>query len=391
MHPEQYLALPDAQPTVPFIDLSVQQDHLRPILEHNLHTVLHHGGYIMGPEVKKLERSLAEYAGMGHCISCASGTDALQLALMALAIGPGDAVFVPAFTFMASAEVVSLLGAEPRFVDIDPLTFNMDPRCLESAILECLQEGKVKPRCVMPVDLFGLPADYPALRALADRFGLTILADSAQGFGATMNGVMACQLAHITATSFFPSKPLGCYGDGGAIFTSDANLAETMASLRVHGKGADKYDNVRIGINSRLDTIQAAVLQAKLTRFPQELTLRRQVAAQYSARLAPHARTPYTPSGLESTWAQYGIVLKQRDQVEKQLRARRIPTAVYYPKALPFQTAYAHLGDPAGRFPVAEEVSRQILHLPMHADLVPEEIERISVEVIQAIQTCQQG
>ncbi|MBF0341412.1 MAG: DegT/DnrJ/EryC1/StrS family aminotransferase [Magnetococcales bacterium] len=358
---------------------------MRADLEQGIHTVLHHGGYILGPEVKKLEQSLAEFAQVEHCLSCASGTDALQLAMMALEIGPGDAVFVPAFTFMASAETVSLLGAEPRFVDIDQATFNMAPESLEAEINLCLQEGRLKPRCVMPVDLFGLPADYPAIRRITDRYGLTLLADSAQGLGGTLQGVMAASMADITATSFFPAKPLGCYGDGGAVFTADRALADRIASLRVHGKGEDKYDNIRIGINSRLDTLQAAILLAKLTQFPQELLKRRQMAKAYDLRLAGHVTTPHIPAGAESAWAQYGILSDHRDGLEQALRQTGIPTAIYYPKPLPFQTAYAGLGHSPGRFPVSEAVSRRILHLPMHPDLTSSEIDRIAEAIVRAL------
>ncbi|MBF0613918.1 MAG: DegT/DnrJ/EryC1/StrS family aminotransferase [Magnetococcales bacterium] len=385
MTPDLFLIRPREPSPLVFADLAAQQDRLRPELEQGMHRVLHHGNYILGPEVKTLERSLAQFSGMQHCVTCASGTDALQLAMMALGVGPGDAVFVPAFTFMASAETVSLLGAEPRFVDIDPRTYTMDPAALEMEILRCRTEGGLHPRCVMPVDLFGLPADYPALRGICARHDLILLADSAQGFGSTYHGVMACTLADVTATSFFPAKPLGCYGDGGAVFTHDAALAEKILSLRLHGKGTDKYDNVRIGVNSRLDTLQAAILQVKLAAFPQELVARRQVAALYDARLSGHVTIPFVPTGLESAWAQYGVQIHARDAVENRLRALRIPTAVYYPKPLPFQTAYADQGHQPGRFPVAEALSRRILHLPMHPDLTVQEIDQIANALLTAV------
>lgn len=377
--PEGFLELPVVSQPIAFVDLAAQQHRMRPTLERNLHQVLHHGGYIMGPEVGHLERALSAFAGMRHALSCASGTDALQLAMMAMGIGVGDAVFVPAFTFMASAETVSLLGAEPCFVDIDPHTFNMDPSALEQEIARCLREGRLTPRCVMPVDLFGLPADYTAIRQICDHYRLTLLADSAQGFGSTCNGIPACRLADITATSFFPAKPLGCYGDGGALFTDQDDLAARIISLRLHGKGQDKYDNVRIGINSRLDTLQAAILLAKLPLFPQELQQRRRVANHYNTRLATTSTitTPVVPTGLESAWAQYGILTDQRDALEKQLKKHQIPTAIYYPRPLPFQTAYACQQHQPGRFPVAETVSRRILHLPMHPYLTPDTLDHI--------------
>ncbi len=311
--PEQYCQSENNAGQLNFIDLKAQQNTIRPSLEKNIHQVLHHGRYILGPEVQELESRLCEYTGARHCIGVSSGTDALLMALMAWNIGPGDAVFTTPFTFIATAEVIQLLGATPVFVDIDPKTFNIDPDKLELAI-QALQAGDpsiyplprasgLKPRAIIPVDLFGLPSDYDAIMELAQRYDLKVLSDSAQGFGSEYKGMKSGTLGHATATSFFPAKPLGCYGDGGAVFTDDDDLADALESIRVHGKGRDKYDNIRVGLNARLHTLQAAILLEKLEKFPQELEAKQKTAQQYTNLLNTDALslvTPHVPNGLLS-------------------------------------------------------------------------------------------
>mgnify|MGYP005854477811 CR=1 FL=1 len=419
----------DQQAAIPFINLSAQQARVRPQIEQGIENVLRHGKYIMGPEVFELEERLADYVGVKHCISCASGTDALLMALMAKGVGPGDAIFTTPFTFVATGEVISLLGATPVFVDIDPRTFNIDAQKLEQAVKAVdsgwsIVDGKIQTnnhqpstinrsepstinrssepstinhqpltaRGVIPVDLFGLPADYDAINAIADKHDLFVLEDAAQGFGGTYKGRKAGSLAEIAATSFFPAKPLGCYGDGGAIFTNDDSLAEILKSIRIHGKGQDKYDNVRIGLNGRLDTIQAAILLQKLDIFPEEVQARQKAADTYTRLLSDlnhqpstinhqpplndqrltindqQVSLPFVPNGYTSAWAQYSILLEshaQREVLQKHLQQQNIPTAVYYPKPLHLQTAYAEFGYNAGDFPIAEDVSQRILSLPM--------------------------
>ncbi|MCP5151342.1 MAG: DegT/DnrJ/EryC1/StrS family aminotransferase [Ectothiorhodospiraceae bacterium] len=349
-----------------FIDLKAQYAALEKDIRAAIDGVLAHGQFIMGPEVRELEAAMAEYVGVKHAIGCSSGTDALLLPLMAWGVGPGDAVFTTPFTFIATAEVVSLLGATPVFVDVDPRTFNIDPKALETAIDEVVAAGELRPRCVIPVDLFGLPADYDELRAVADSHGMLVLEDAAQSFGATYRGRRAGSLGHAAATSFFPAKPLGAYGDGGAVFTDDDELAARLDSIRVHGKGSDKYDNIRVGVNARLDTMQAAILKVKLAAFPGELE-RRQVAAQrYSQRLGNLVETPVVPDGYVSSWAQYSVLTDRRDHLQAGLKAAGVPTAVYYPKPLHQQTAYASLGYSTGDFPVSESCAARIISLPMH-------------------------
>ncbi len=395
--PEQYCQLPPEECKLPFIDLNAQQDQIRPELEKNMHRVLHHGRYILGSEVQELERRLCEYTGAKHCIGVSSGTDALLMPLMAWDIGPGDAVFTTPFTFIATAEVIRLIGATPVFVDIDPQTFNIDPKKLELAIravhdnapeiypLPRKPEGisRLVPKTIIPVDLFGLPADYDPITSIAEDYGLKVLADSAQGFGSQYKGRKSGTLGHATATSFFPAKPLGAYGDGGAIFTDDDELAETLESIRVHGKGKDKYDNVRIGLNARLDTLQAAVLLAKLDIFDKELEAKKEVAEQYTglvadktARISP----PYIPQGFTSAWAQYSVLAetgKQRGDIQAALRKAGVPSMVYYPKPLHMQTAFGQLGYLPEDMPVAMDTARRILSLPMHAYLQDEQIVAI--------------
>jgi len=475
-----------------FIDLKAQQKRIKEQLDANIQKVLAHGAYVMGPEIKELERQLAAYVGVKHAVACASGTDALLMALMALDIGPGDAVFTTPFTFIATAEVITLLGAAPVFVDIDPTTYNIDPTKLEQAILAVRDNdptrhplpnagpaapatpaaiptpasstgpaapatpgtpasyttpnvplspnalGKIvprhapasapasasaaapptaplRPRAVIPVDLFGLPADYDAINAVAARHGLAVIEDAAQSFGAQYNGRRACSFGHVACTSFFPAKPLGCYGDGGMCFTDDDALAAALDSIRVHGKGAHKYDNARIGINGRLDTLQAAILLAKFSIFPEEVELRNAAAARYTeliqksaadvlgadrgipgsrtaidgagpsagAAAAPGALalvTPHVPSGYVSVWVQYSVLAENdahRTALMEKLNATGIPTAIYYPKPLHLQTAFAPLGYAPGAFPVSEETAARIFSLPMHPYLTPADQEKI--------------
>ena len=386
--------LSNKENSVPFIDLAAQQQRIRTKLDKNIHTVLRHGKYIMGPEVKELEERLAAFAGVKHCIGCASGTDALLMALMAMDVGPGDAIFTTPFTFIATAEVISLLGATPVFVDIAPKTFNIDSGKLELAIKAVktndpsiyplpgkvkAQSSKLKASGVISVDLFGLPCDYDRINAIAKEHGLFVIEDAAQGFGGEYKGKRAGSLADIGCTSFFPAKPLGCYGDGGAVFTDNSEIAETLRSIRVHGKGIHKYDNARIGLNARLDTLQAAILNAKFDIFPQEINLRNQVASKYTKLLAPCStlHAPFVPEGYKSAWAQYSLLSDKKDKIQAALKEKGIPTAVYYPKPLHFQTAFAYLGYKEGDMPISESCSRRIFSLPMHPYLEEREIERI--------------
>lgn len=387
---------------VDFIDLRAQQREILPVLEQRVRAVFRHGQYILGPEIRELERRLADFSGVRHVLACANGTDALLLVLMALEVGPGDAVLTTPFTFVATAEVISLLGATPVFVDIDPATFNLDPQALDQALralrakdpsihpLPRRSSGEpLEPKVVIPVDLFGLPADYDAIQEVADRHGLFVLEDAAQSFGATYKGRKTGSLGQAAATSFFPAKPLGCYGDGGAVFTNDEALARKIASLRVHGQGSDKYDNVRIGLNARCDTLQAAILLAKLEIFPQELERRRRVAGQYSRALAdcPHVQTPRVPTGMQSAWAQYSVLSDHRSRILEALKAAGIPSAVYYPKPLHLQKAFSALGYIEGDFPASEEAARRIFSLPMHPYLTSEQIQHIASTVARAAAT----
>jgi dTDP-4-amino-4,6-dideoxygalactose transaminase len=350
---------------MPFIDLETQQARIQDALDAALARVLAHGQYIMGPEVVELEARLCAFCDAPHAIACASGTDALSLALVALEAGPGDAVLVPAFTFAATAEVVCLVGAVPVFVDVQADTFNLDPGSLERGIDAARRQG-LRPAGIIPVDLFGQPADYDAIHEVAKAHGLWVIADAAQSFGATWRGRKVGTLARLTTTSFFPAKPLGCYGDGGAVFTDDPELAAVMRSLRVHGQGEDKYDNVRIGMNARLDTLQAAILLAKLEIFADEIEARQRAAARYDALLADLVTTPFLREEASSTWAQYTVRSPDRDVLRKRLAAAGIPTAVYYPRPLHRQTAYRDFPVADGGCPVAERAATEVLSLPMH-------------------------
>lgn len=373
-----------------FIDLAAQSARLRPELDSRIAKVLDHGRYIMGPEIDELEKSLCSFTGSLHCISCASGSDALLMALMAFGVGPGDAVFVPPFTFFATAEMAALLGATPVFVDIDSRTFMMRPDELEKAVQEVKGQGKLVPKAVIPVDLFGQGADYNKIGQIAREYGLFVLEDAAQAFGATQNGKRTCALGcDAAATSFFPAKPLGCYGDGGAIFTDDDELADKLKSIRVHGKGRDKYDNARIGINGRLDTLQAAILLAKLTVFEDEIEKRSRVADWYANYLKDikDIITPEVAPGNTSVWAQYCILVPENSRIglTESLKQRGIPTNIYYPSPLHFLEAFKYMGHNPGDFPVAEEVSRRILALPFHPYLREQEVEKVCARLREAL------
>ena len=364
-----------------FIDLKAQQRRLGDRLPKAITRVLEHGQFIMGPEVRELEEKLSDFSGARHVITCASGTDALLLALMAHGTGPGDAVFVPSFTFVATAEVVALLGATPVFVDVDPGDFLLDPASLEAALAVAASHG-LNPGGVIPVDLFGQPADYGEINHFAGEHDLFVIADAAQSFGAELDGKKVGTLAKLTATSFFPAKPLGCYGDGGALFTDDDKLAGKLKSLRLHGKGADKYDNVNIGINGRLDTIQAAILLEKLAVFPEEIILRRRAAERYSTLLEDLVDVPVIHQGRASVWAQYTVKTNERDATAEKLSQQGVPTAVYYPKPLHLQTAYKDYPR-APDLSVSERLASVVLSLPMHPYLEEDAQTRIVNSVSQ--------
>lgn len=361
-----------------FIDLKRQYEHLQPAIGRRINDVLEHGKFILGPEVRELEAALADFCGARHAIGVGNGTDALQLALMAEDVGPGDAVFTSAFSFFASAEVISLVGATPIFVDIDE-TYNISPAALEEAIESVSRDSKLRPRSIIAVDLFGLPADYAAIEAIAERFDLLLIEDAAQSFGARCGDRKAGQFGKIAATSFFPAKPLGCYGDGGALFTDDDQAAERIKSLRVHGKGTDKYDNVRIGTNSRLDTLQAAILLEKLAVFAGELDARESLANEYNKRLGENFYVPVIPPGYRSAWAQYTVRPRHgtRQSWQEKLKSDGIPTAIYYGKPLHLQPAFSALGGKTGQFPIAESFAESVFSLPMHPYMAPEEFDRI--------------
>jgi len=364
-----------------FIDLKTQQEKIKAGIDARIQTVLAHGKYIMGPEIKEFEQALVDFVKVKHCITCSSGTDALLMALMAWEIGPGDAVFTSPFTFIATAEVIQLLGATPVFVDIDENTFNINPVKLDEEIDRIKKEGKLTPKVIMPVDLFGLPANYPEINSISRKYDLLVLEDGAQGFGGSIDGKMACSFGNMAATSFFPSKPLGCYGDGGAIFSNEDSMAEKLVSIRVHGKGGHKYDNVRVGINGRLDTLQAAILLEKMTIFPEEIRLRNTVAAKYTERLKNKVITPSIPDGYVSAWAQYSIVAESADhrtEIQERLKKLDIPTAIYYPIPLHLQAAFTKSGHEKGDFPVSESTCERILSLPMHPYLAESDIEKIT-------------
>ncbi|MCB0806713.1 MAG: DegT/DnrJ/EryC1/StrS family aminotransferase [Bacteroidales bacterium] len=366
-----------------FIDLKAQQARIREQIEANIRKVLDHGMYIMGPEIKELEQRLAEYAGTKYALGVASGTDALLMPLMAKEIGPGDAVFTPAFTFIATAEVVQLLGATPVFTEIDGKTYNMDPIHLEEEIKRVMAEGKLTPKAIIPVDLFGQPADYDEINAIAEKYGLWVLEDAAQGFGGVYKGKKAGALAHTAGTSFFPAKPLGTYGDGGMIFTDDENMLAILDSIRVHGQGSDKYNNVRIGINGRLDTIMAAVLLPKVDIFDEEIELRQKVANRYTEMLGAHVITPFVKEQNLSAWAQYSILHPERDRIIEGLKSENIPSAIYYPKPLHLQEAFANLSYEPGDLPVTEKIAAEVFSIPMHPYLSEKDQDTIVEAIIR--------
>ncbi len=373
-----------------FRDLAKQYEVLKSDMDKAMLEVASQSHYIMGPQVKELEQQLAEYVGVKHCLTCANGTDALTLALKAWGIGPGDAVFVPDFTFFASAEVVALEGATPIFVDVDDTTFNVDVKSLEFAIQQTLAEGKLTPKVIVAVDLFGLPANYPAVKTVAEKYGLFILEDGAQGFGGSINGQKSCSFGDISTTSFFPAKPLGCYGDGGAVFTNNDEWAALMNSYRVHGKGTDKYDNVRIGMNSRLDTLQAAILQVKLRAFDDEVERVNEVARTYTRILNKYVKTPVIPEDFRSSWAQYTIQLPdeaKRNNLQAALKEAGIPSMVYYPKTMHAQTAFRNCQCSILNYQLytAGRLCSTVLSLPMHPYLEVSDIEFICSTLIASL------
>lgn len=377
----------DSEKQIDFIDLKTQQDLIRPALENNIHRVLRHGQYIMGPEIKELEERLAEYVGVKHCIAASSGTDTLLIAMMALGIGPGDEVIITPFTFIATGEMIALLGAIPVFVDIYQRTYNIDPAKIEAAITP-------KTKAIMPVSLYGQCADFDAINIIADRHGLPVIEDAAQSFGATYKGKKSCALSTIGSTSFFPSKPLGCYGDGGALFTDDDTLAKAMREIRIHGQNR-RYHHPRIGINGRIDTLQAAIVLAKLDVFDDEVKARAEIGARYTellnSSLPPAGEglggrritPPYITPHNTSVYAQYTVQVNDRDRVQQRLNENGVPTAVHYPVPLHLQPAFAYLNQVMGSFPVAEAASREVLSIPMHPYLSEDAMTRVA----KALQT----
>ena len=353
-----------------FRDLKTQYTVLKDEMDKAILDVVASSAYVMGPKIKEMETAFAEYVGVKHCIACNSGTDALLLALKAWDVKSGDAVFVPSFTFFASAEVIAMQGATPVFVDVDKDTFNMDVNDLERKIEQTIKAGKLTPRVIIAVDLFGLPADFKAIRELADNYHLYVLEDGAQGFGGRIGDKKACTFGDISATSFFPAKPVGCYGDGGAVFTDNDEWAALVDSYHIHGKGSDRYDNIRIGMNSRMDSIQAAILLVKLKAFKDyELADVNKVAARYTEKLHDVVKTPVVPEGFYSSWAQYTLQLKNKEQragLQAALKALDIPTAVYYPIPMHRQTAFNYLSLEENRCPVSDLLADTVISLPIH-------------------------
>jgi dTDP-4-amino-4,6-dideoxygalactose transaminase len=375
-----------AVPRIEFIDLKAQRDRVRERIEEGWRRVVDHGQYIMGPEVADLEARLAAFAGAAEVVSCSSGTDAVWLPLLALGVGPGDAVFVPSWTFTATAEVVCLAGATPVFVDVDPDTMNLDPASLAAAIAAVRETGELRPKAVIPVDLFGIPSDYEAINAIAREEGLKVVADAAQSFGAAQGNRRVGALTDVTATSFFPSKPLGCWGDGGAIFTDDPEIAEGLRSIRIHGRGTHgKYDNVRIGTNARLDTLQAVVLIEKLAIFEDELAERRRIAERYATGLDGVVAVPRVPEGSAASWSLYTIRTPRRDALKQALAERGIRTEIYYPRPLHLQAPYRDFPAAPGGLPVTERLRDEVLSLPMHPYLTPDQTNYICNAVRTAL------
>ncbi|MFJ7356670.1 DegT/DnrJ/EryC1/StrS family aminotransferase [Phyllobacterium sp. NPDC097923] len=360
-----------------FIDLGAQRERISSKLDAAIAKVVREGKYILGPEVAEFEKRLGAYLGVEHVVACANGTDALQIPLMARGIGPGDAVFCPSFTFAATAEVVALVGAEPVFIDVDADTYNINVEQLEAAIKAVLAEGRLQPKAIIPVDLFGLAANYTSVSAIADKYGLFVIEDAAQSIGGKRDNAMCGAFGHVGATSFYPAKPLGCYGDGGAMFTNDAALADLLRSILFHGKGETQYDNVRVGMNSRLDTIQAAVLIEKLAILEDEMEARQIVAKRYANGLKDVVKVALMPEGSRSAWAQYAIETENRDALKAHLQANGIPSVIYYVKPLHLQEAYAHYMRAPGGLAVSETLPKNILCLPMHAYLSEADQDRI--------------
>lgn len=373
---------------IDFIDLAAQQRRIKPKLDAAIQKVLAHGGYIMGAEVAEFEKQLSAFCGAQYSLTCSNGTDAMSLVLMAKNVGPGDAVLLPSFTFAATAEVVALRGATPIFLDVTAESFNLDTTQIDAGVARAKALG-LKPVGIIPVYMFGLAPDYAAIHPAAEKHGLWVMGDAAQGFGSSINGVKAGKLTHVTTTSFFPAKPLGCYGDGGAVFTDDKALYETLCSLRVHGKGDDKYDNVRVGLNARLDTLQAAILIEKLAIFADELVERQRVADYYTAHLGKVLQTPAVPKGFTSAWAQYTLIAPSnaaREKIQKGLKELGVPTMVYYPKPLHQQTAYAmHPTATGGALPVCEDISQRVFSLPMHPYLDSATLVYITESVLNVV------
>lgn len=373
-----------------FRDLKAQYAHLKDQIDSGIQEVLNDAGFILGKKVSELEEQLALYVGVKHCVTCANGTDALQLALMAWGIGEGDAVFTSDFTYFASAGSASILGATPVLVDINLDTFNMDPDALERQICRVLQEGKLTPKVIVPVDLFGLPAEHERIAEIAEKYGMLVLEDGAQGFGGNINGKKACAFGDAATTSFFPAKPLGCYGDGGAIFTNDDDMDAQLRSLRMQGRSPeDKYDNRAIGMNSRLDTLQAAILLPKLKAFAQEeLDAVNRVAALYTQKLQHAVCTPKVKEGYYSSWAQYTILLEssqQREKVQKALKEAGIPSMVYYPRGLHQQTAYQAYQYPDVWYPNTIQATNTVLSLPMHPYMSEADVELVCAKLLEAL------
>lgn len=372
-----------------FRDLKRQYSYLKDEMDASMQKVLADANFIQGKQVAELEKALADYTGVKHCVACANGTDALQLALMAWQIGPGDAVFVPDFTFFSSGEVVSAVGAAPVFVDVDADTFNIDCASLAHMIEKTEAEGKWTPKAVVTVDLFGQPAEYKKIRSLAEKYHLLILEDAAQGFGGRIGEKRAGSFGDIATTSFFPAKPLGCYGDGGAVFTDNDEWAELLKSYRVHGKGSSKYDNIRIGMNSRLDTLQAAVLQTKLPVFAkEELEWEQKIAACYTEQLKEFVKTPVVRDGFYSSWAQYTIQLTDREErngLQSYLKEQGIPSAVYYQKPMHRQQAFANMSYEDTDYPVTNRLSEVVLSLPFHPYMKEEEIALVADAIKQYV------
>jgi len=370
--------------SIPFIDLKAQYKEVETAVKKGIDGVLEHGAYVMGPEIADLEERLSSFSAVRHAVGCASGTDALIMALMAFEVGPGDAVFTTPFTFMATAEAIALLGATPVFVDIDPVTFNIDPDDLKRKIADVKDSrADLTPKGVISVDLFGQPADYDRIEPLAHNNGLFLIVDAAQSFGATYKGKPVCSLGDVACTSFFPAKPLGCYGDGGMVFAHNDALHKLLVSIRVHGMGEDKYENVRLGINGRLDSMQAAVLLAKFEIFPDEIVKRQQAADRYNELLSgiDGLTTPTLAEGCTSAWAQYSILARDtehRTELMGKLSAANIPAVIYYPKPLHLQKAYANLEHSEGDFPVSENIAGRVFSLPMHPYLAAEDQETIA-------------